>query len=576
METIRILSQYICADDNEKHDILRAFVCILACDVKPADARYNAAKQLLQTSNAFLHAVYHTFVAKIPENVIQDYCNVLGAIDIDYLHRRCLYLRLVDYARAECTGARGAGAAEAIQKTLIRGGITMDGVDLYELFGLFKLECLLCVDAGAAAAVSEHLLELTKYAKVREYRQFLASKQYGLIAFLLSGQIEYAYNDNAFYSVCVEFLQKLITVEKSHEYLSAVLDCFATNARAQHTRTICCAIICSFLAKKNNEYFDMLCDAEFYGRVATIIRNGEFRNNNSAEGWCVYILLLSVANIHSTTSDNAVFAQTYDTNINIHNIVPEMGRVYGVSTALPIVQLMSMMVILFICGVHHAPVPVKIYTQLVDILENIVLQRDGRGYRQRTFPMDVILGCIRRVVLIDEINYSIIGSRLLAILCKIIVRYTDMESAADGAADVVYEEITRENIRAVLCILEYVVPYCLSYDFADYKSIVELKNIKTALGELRERAIFVGAGAEAATIDYILSTYDDAAHFGSAVCLPAFLYENECDTPNGTHGMRGVRLRSSCDGGSDFESVDVDVVEVPMALPVIVPYIVYL
>ena len=625
METIQLLAENIFGTNEDRREILRAVVCILARDIRPSDARLRRAKRALQSSYAFLHGIYHTFDHKLDDDAISAYCEVLDAIEIGRATRHEIFDHLIFYI-----ANFGDNNAASIRKTLLRNGIAWDGVDLNRL--LYTLQLY---------PTADNLEKLRKYCKIDDYRVHLSSREFGLVPFLLSATVEYGPMNDGFYGLCVPVLQDLIHPSQSRELLNYIIERIIelkpeTKAERQ-TLNICCSLICSFFTKRRAEYAEAFrsdgggASAPFYRRVAEIIRDGDFHYNNSPEGWCVYILLFSVLSDVKSQNEMLDIIMSAD-----------MIRVYTkTASQLHVVALMSALIMMFSSdtsgvdpsasherdpasrdpSVHDLAslnyiitprdafmekvmrvVPVKTYKLLVDILENIILSRAGRGYGDRTFTLDLILTCIWRIVIIDEINYSIISARLLNVLYRMIERFCDARENKKSL-----QPITREHLRTVLHILEYIVPYSLSYDFTDYATVVELKKIKLALvklGGTNDGSLVASASAakiaasasatakveyfreiedievENITIAYILSvlsfTPNEPGSEQTAVCVPYKV--RGIPTPERSAYVSDSNSSNSSGYASNSEKYRKGVkisVAPPVAVPVIVPSIVY-
>jgi len=374
---------------------------------------------------------------------------------------------------------------------------------------------------------------------------------------------------------------------------------------SKHTLNICCSIICSFFSKKSPEYLDIFRNTTdiFYTKIAKIIQNGEFYQCNSPEGWSVYILLFIVIYEIKSCDHIKVLVDTAN-----------MIRVYNKSDSkLNILSLMASLIMIFsktpttsddydsFIDEIMCIVPINTYKLLVDILENIIFSRRGNGYNYRTFTIDIILTSIWRIVIIDKINYSIIDSKLLHLLHTLLERFSRFCGVEDvvkskfccaegaeksrfcggGAAAEKYSknnvnDITQENFRIILHILEYIVPYCITYDFDDYFTVVELKKIKSVLEKLSgaARAAAQNFEIENNIIDYILSVLSftrGERECITTVCVPykvrdIHIFEKTCSV--------AAAQPPHSDTKKYNEENEIDS-SPPVAIPIKVPIVVY-
>ena len=479
MDTIQFLAEHIHSNDEERCDILRAVVCILARDIRPSEERIQHAKILLQNSYVFLCAFYHLFDCKISDNAIEVYCEVFDNIDftppsraaapqnfdIDKDSYSTLFNHLVSYIKKF-----GDNSTKSITKTLLKYGIANDGTDFNKLLYVLQLY-----------PNTEKIDTILKYCKITEYSNYLSSDKYGLVSFILSLSFDNNSINSKLYEKCITILQSLVHKNNSGEFLQKIIKTIIELNINKRVLTICCSIICTFFSKKSSEYLEIFRNTPdiFYMNIAKIINNGGFYDCNSPEGWCVYILLYSVM---YEVKPCALIGEV------IHK--SDIIKVYKkTSSELKVISLMSSLIMIFSKTndvtdydefIHNLMkiVDIKIYKLLIDILENTVCLRGGNGYKCRTFTLEFILTCIWRIVFIDEINYSIINSKLLNLLNNILERFYNND-----------KYITREHFRIVLHIFEYIIPYCITYDFADYYIVSELKKIKYTLVKIYDSDI---------------------------------------------------------------------------------------
>jgi hypothetical protein len=533
-------------DEDSRQILLRAMVCILAQDVKLDTymLRKQRSAEILEKDKKFLREIQIVLCDALePSTARHTEGGGHSPPTPEAIEIYCQILDILEMLPSELLTKLAAAPAvpQSIKTLLCNRGYTYEGG---------KLDDILASLIKSGFKNEKDLNTMFYYCGKSCYREYLSSTNFGLVDIIINGYYNSQENPKHIY-----ILQKLISPRG--EIVDYIIEKIINPSTSQSACSLCCSLFCSLLAKDTEKIVvSILIKAQLFPRLVHFINNFTYGGGgggcNTPKGWSVYIILLSITNAADT---DAIAAMDI---LLKHNIVGAFMRIINNpirDESINLLTLLSLISLMFLANYKNQfiyileTIPGYTYKLIVDILDNIVHNRKGPGYGEKTFTLELVIKCIYYMTLMESINANIINIKLISLLRQVIELH--------GGANI-YGNTWSEIITYVMYTLEYAVPYCINYDY--HNTELEIKKIAGCLAVLQNtEASSAAAAAHKDIINYIINI--SAASQSVVCCLPL----NDIKTVVGA---------AVAEPFSNIEEVAGGVVDdalIPVAIPIVVP-----